>query len=141
MKRLGLLAAVSLMSVNFGQAQTIVPVSTIQPGEVLSVVDLRVAEGDVKGAIRDAESAVGLEARTVLYAGRPIRSRDLGPPAVIERNQIVSLIFSVGGMSIMTAGRALDRAASGDSIRVMNLASRTTVSGRASPSGAVRVNH
>lgn len=140
MKYLSLLFAVVMSCQSLANAQTIVPVSTIQPGETLFASDLRVVDAAVNGALQNAQAAIGMEARTVLYAGRPIHARDIGPPAVIERNQIVSLIFSVGGMSIVTEGRALDRASVGEIVRVMNLASRTTISGRANASGVVRVN-
>ncbi|WP_340425144.1 flagellar basal body P-ring formation chaperone FlgA [Yoonia sp. GPGPB17] len=47
---------------------------------------------------------------------------------VVERNQIVPLLFEKNGLIISTDGRALGRAGPGDTIRVMNIGSRTTVS-------------
>jgi flagellar basal body P-ring formation protein FlgA len=51
----------------------------------------------------------------------------------------VPLIYLSGGLAISTGGRALARGSEGDVIRIMNLASRTTVSGRIGPDGAVYV--
>jgi flagella basal body P-ring formation protein FlgA len=68
-----------------------------------------------------------------------VRAADLGPPALVDRNQIVALDFRAGGLSIRAEGRALARGGAGDVIRVMNLASRTTVSGRIRPDGVVDV--
>ncbi len=48
------------------------------------------------GALRDPAEAVGLEAGTTLYANRPIRPEDLGPAALIDRNQIVTLSYGAG---------------------------------------------
>ncbi|MEM9126779.1 MAG: flagella basal body P-ring formation protein FlgA, partial [Pseudomonadota bacterium] len=42
-------------------------------------------------------------------------------------------------LSITTEGRALGRGAAGDRIRVMNLSSRTTVTGLIRPDGQIEV--
>jgi len=75
----------------------------------------------------------------VLYPGRPILSGDLGAPAVVERNQTVTLIYRQGSLLIATDARALGRAGVGDMLRVMNLASRSTVSGQVDEAGRVIV--
>ncbi|MEL6958408.1 MAG: flagellar basal body P-ring formation chaperone FlgA, partial [Pseudomonadota bacterium] len=92
------------------------------------------------GALSDPTLAVGLEARVALYAGRPIRPGDIGPPAVVERNQIIPLVFANSVITITTEGRALDRAGPGDFIRVMNLSSRITVTARIDATGAAHVS-
>jgi flagella basal body P-ring formation protein FlgA len=78
---------------------------------------------------------------TVVAAGtiRPIRPGDLRPPAIVERNEIVSLRYNHGGLLIITEGRALDRAALGESLRVINMSSRQTVTAVASAPGLVVV--
>ena len=93
----------------------------------------------IVGALTHPADALGLEARVTIYAGRPVRAGDLGLPAVVERNQIVPISFLSGGLAIKAEGRALARGGVGDVIRVMNLASRTTVSGRIAPDGQVVV--
>ena len=80
-----------------------------------------------------------MEARVTLYAGRPIPLASLGPPAVVERNQLVTLIFQRGGLEIRADGRALGRGAEGDEIRIMNLGSRSTVTGTIAGPGLVSV--
>ncbi|MEM9010062.1 MAG: flagellar basal body P-ring formation chaperone FlgA [Pseudomonadota bacterium] len=102
----------------------------IRSQTVLSPADVAVRAGAVPGAAAQLEAVVGLETRTTLYAGRPIHPASLGPPALVDRNDIVSLVFAGGALSIRTEARALDRAGLGERIRVMNLASRITVSGR-----------
>jgi flagellar basal body P-ring formation protein FlgA len=74
-----------------------------------------------------------------IYAGRPIRAADIGAPALVERNQIVPLVYAAGGLQITAEGRALDRGGEGDVIRVMNLSSRVQVTGIVDETGAVRV--
>jgi flagella basal body P-ring formation protein FlgA len=52
---------------------------------------------------------------------------------------MVTLVYLSGGLAISTAGRALARGSEGDAVRVMNLGSRNTVTGRIGPDGAVYV--
>ena len=92
------------------------------------------------GGIADPALAIGQEARVALYAGRPIRSADLATPAIVERNQIIQIIYRQGGIVISTEGRALDRAGPGDWIRVMNLSSRATITAQIHESGVALVS-
>lgn len=120
-------------------ADTVVAARTLRAASLIGPGDVTVTPGNTPGALSDPAEAVGLEARVALYAGRPIRRGDLGPPALVERNGIVRLVFRRGGLAIVTEGRALARGGAGDVIRVMNLASRTTVNGVISADGAVHV--
>jgi flagellar basal body P-ring formation protein FlgA len=121
-------------------ADAVIATRTIRAMTVLGPQDMAVVAADIPGALTDPALAVGLEARVTLYAGRPIAEADLGRPALIERNQTVALIYRSGGLSILTEGRALDRAAVGEAVRVMNLSSRATVTGTVAPDGSVLVN-
>ncbi len=121
-------------------AGTLVANRAIPGRTVLQAEDVLLLAKETPGAITSIEDAIGLEARVNLYAGRPIRPGDLVTPAIVERNQIVQMIYSTGGLLIRTEGRALDRAGPGTFIRVMNLASRSIVTGKISPNGTVEVN-
>lgn len=116
-------------------AETLVAATTIRGGEVIAAGDVTVVPGETPGALRDPAEAVGLEARVNLYPGRPIRGGDVGPPAVIGRNEIVTLRYAQGTLSIVTEGRALDRAARGERLRILNLSSRSTVAAVAAGPG------
>jgi flagella basal body P-ring formation protein FlgA len=121
------------------EAGSLVAARMVRSQSILGPGDIAESPDAVPGALTDPEAALGLEARVMLYPGRPIRAQDLGPPALVERNQVVALIFSRHGLSIVTDGRALDRAAAGERVRVMNLTSKTTVSGVVTESGDVMV--
>ena len=101
--------------------------------------DLTLVAADLGGALQDPDAAYGLETKVAIYAGRPVRPEDLGPPTLVQRNQTVTLVYASGALAISTEGRALARGSEGDTVRVINLASRTTVSGRIGPDGAVYV--
>ena len=121
-------------------ADTIVAARTLPAQTVITAEDLVTQPLDVPGAVTDPALLVGMETRVALYAGRPIQPGDVGFPAIVERNQIVAMIYRSGVLHIATEGRALDRAGPGDVIRVMNLASRTTVSARIGADGAAYVS-
>lgn len=137
--RLGLSGCLVLGLGLAAEAQTLLASRTIRAQALIGPEDIALSPDSVPGALSDPTQALGLEARVVLYAGRPIRPGDLGPPAVIDRNQIVALRYNVGRLVITTEGRALGRAGVGETVRVMNLDSRTTVTGRVSPEGNVDV--
>ena len=120
-------------------AESVVATRTIPAQSVMcpDVVSLVVAA--LFGALSYPSLAVGQEARVAIYAGKPVRHADLGPPTLVQRNQVVPLIYAAGNLAIATEGRALDRGSEGEVIRIMNLGSRATVSGRIGPDGAVYV--
>lgn len=109
------------------KAGSVVAARTIRAQAVIAPDDVALADGDMPGAVADLREAVGLEARVAIYAGHPVRAGDLAPPALVERNQSVTLVFQRGALSIRTEGRALDRGAAGDAVRVMNTTSKATV--------------
>lgn len=136
-----LLALATLASCCLGAApalaETLLASRTIRAGEVLAPGDVTRAAQPTPGGLSDPAQAIGMEARVALYAGRPLRAGDLGPPALVERNQIVILSYRQGGLQITTEGRALGRAGAGEPVRVMNLSSRNTVTAVVGPDGTV----
>ena len=121
-------------------AETLVAARTIRPQEILMPGDVVPGGRTIPGALSDPDQVVGMEARVAIYAGRPIRAGDLGPPAIVERNAPVILRYNVNGLSIAAEGRALDRGAVGDRLKVMNMSSRTIVIGRIAEDGSVDVS-
>jgi flagella basal body P-ring formation protein FlgA len=120
-------------------AQTVVATRVIRAQTVIGPDDVALAEAATPGALAATEAAIGQEARVTLYPNRPIRPDQIGVPAVVERNQIVRMIYNHGPLSIASEGRALDRAGPGELVRVMNLASRQVVTGLVRGSGIVEV--
>lgn len=120
-------------------ADTIIAARNIRPQTILSEDDISIKSGTTLGAFADPTAVIGQETRSTLYAGRPIKSEDIGPPAIIDRNQIVIMAYSVGSLTITTEARALGRGGVGDVVRLLNLTSRATVEGRIRPDGTVLV--
>ena len=120
-------------------ADTVVAKHLIRPKSVISSMDVLVTAGNVPNGYTMPEEVIGLEAKVLIYPGRPFGPHNLRPPAVIERNAIVTIHFARKGLSIATEGRALDRAAIGETVKVMNLDSRTTLTGLAMSDGSVLI--
>lgn len=121
------LCVIALLAASVAQAGSVVAARTLRAQTVLTAEDLVLAEDQIPGALDDPRAAIGLETRVAIYPGHPIRPGDLGPPAIVERNQTLALTFRRGALTIRTDGRALDRGGVGDAIRVMNIASKATV--------------
>ena len=121
-------------------AEVLVAVRTIPAQTIIAAEDLAFKDAAGAGGLDDPAQLVGMEARVALFPGRPIRLADVGPPAVVERNALVKLVYETAGLTITTDGRALDRAGPGDLIRVMNLASRTTVTAQIDAMGVAHVS-
>ncbi|MEI4473457.1 flagellar basal body P-ring formation chaperone FlgA [Frigidibacter sp. MR17.24] len=119
--------------------ETLIAARTLPAGTVLSPTDVAVVDSAVAGGLSHPDEVVGRETRVAVYAGRPLRPEDIGARAVVDRNQRVGLIYRRGGLTIRTEGRALDRAGIGEDLRVMNISSRATVTGRVLPDGTVLV--
>lgn len=120
-------------------AEILVPVRTIRPKEIIGPQDIVIKAADVAGALADPAAVIGREARVALYPGRPVRPEDIGPPAIVRRNDLVQLVFIRGRVRIVTEGRSLGRGAAGETIRAMNLSSRTTVTGQIAADGSIKV--
>ncbi len=120
-------------------ADMVAPTHTIRANSIVTERDVQLIVGNRSDAFDRLEDVIGQEARVVLYPGRPILFSSVGPPALVERNQIVSVEFKRVGLTISAEGRALERGGVGDRIRIMNLTSRLTVFGYVQENGAVAV--
>ncbi|MDG2453376.1 MAG: flagellar basal body P-ring formation chaperone FlgA [Paracoccaceae bacterium] len=121
-------------------AETVLASRTIRPQTIIAPSDIVLHSANTEWAADHPDLVVGMEAKVALYAGRPIRVEDVGPPATVERNQIILITFSNDGLTMKTEARSLSRGGPGDRIRVMNLASRATISARILKDGTVSVS-
>lgn len=120
-------------------AGSVVSTRPIRSNTVLGPADVSIVETTIPGALKQVEEAVGLETRVNLYPGRPIHAADLGPVSIVDRNDVVTMIYRKGGLTIIAEGRALARAGAGESLRVMNIDSKSVVVARVSGPGTVEV--
>lgn len=121
-------------------ADSVVATRALPAHHLIGAEDLRYDPKPQPDALVQMDLALGMETRSAIAAGRAIRARDLSAPRLIERNAKVTLVYAIDGLSITAPGRALDRAGAGDMLRVLNLSSKTTVTGIVTASGEIRVD-
>lgn len=120
-------------------AESLIATRIVRAQTILSPEDVTLVAAEIPGALTSPTDALGLEARVTLYPGRAIRAADVGPAALVERNQLVTLVYNIGGLGITTEGRSLARGGVGEVIQVMNLSSRTILAAQVLSNGTLRV--
>lgn len=120
-------------------ADTVVALRSLQARTVIGAGDVTLSPGTVAGAATRVEDVIGRETLVAVFKDRPVFVRNAGAPTLVERNQIVPLVFTSGTLVISAEGRALGRGGEGDLIRIMNTASRATVTGMVMSDGSVSV--
>jgi flagella basal body P-ring formation protein FlgA len=90
--------------------------------------------------VTERDRVVGFAARTNLQPGAPLRAADLMKPELIQRNDAVTLIYEVPGITLTIRGKASDGGAEGDVINVLNEQTKRTVQGIIVGPGRVVVN-
>ena len=128
-----------LLFANAAGADTVFAVRNLPAQTIIGPADVFVQDLDVPGAEARLDDVIGREARTTIYKDRPVLAASIGAPTIVQRNQVVPLLFSAGALVISTEGRALDRGGAGDDIRIMNTTSRTTIRGTVLADGSVMV--
>jgi flagella basal body P-ring formation protein FlgA len=105
----------------------------IAPGEVIQVADLDwlpVRLDRIAGnAATDPKQLVGMTARRPLRAGQMLRLSDVMMAAAIHRGSVVTLIVETENMTLTAQGRALEDAAIGQPVRVVNTNSNKQLTG------------
>lgn len=134
------IVVLAMIAGSASHAETVIAARTIPAQSIIYESDLAILDHVIPGSITDPAIVIGQEARIALYAGRPIREGDFSPPAVVDRNDIIPLIYQGGALMISTEGRALERAGPGEFIRVMNISSRNTVTARIAEDGTAYVS-
>ena len=114
-------------------------------GEVVRATDIEErrlrAERVRPGMAQRAEDVVGRQLRRPIGSAMPFVTIDLVAPVVVTKNQVVLMMLDAPGLTLTAQGRALEAAAIGEVVQVMNLASRQVVEAEAIGPGRVRVRH
>jgi flagella basal body P-ring formation protein FlgA len=105
----------------------------VAPGEVIQLADLdwtsvrldRIAPN----AATDPKQLVGMTARRPLRDGQMLRLSDVSMAAAIKRGSMVTLMVLTQNMTLTAQGRALEDAALGQPIRVVNTMSNKQLTG------------
>jgi flagella basal body P-ring formation protein FlgA len=106
---------------------------SVAPGEVIQLTDLdwlAIRIDHVAGnAVTDPKQLVGMTARRPLRSGQMLRMSDVAMAPTIHRGSMVTLLVQTENMTLTAQGRALEDAAIGQPIRVVNPMSNKTLTG------------
>jgi len=114
----------------------------IERSEMLKSSDVaqeRRPKADVTGEPALRERAVGMQLRRAMRAGTPIRVADIAKPEFVSRDQSVTVIYQVPGIYLTTRGKAIESGAEGDTVSVLNLQTKRTLTGVVTGRGQVTV--
>ncbi|MBR0690509.1 flagellar basal body P-ring formation protein FlgA [Bradyrhizobium manausense] len=114
----------------------------IDRSEMLKSSDVaqeRRPKAEVTGEPALRERAVGMQLRRPMRAGTPIRVADIAKPEFVSRDQSVTVIYQVPGIYLTTRGKAIESGAEGDTVSVLNLQTKRTLTGVVTGRGQVTV--
>ena len=112
--------------------------TVLTPADIqMKLVPLKYAEST---GLVNLDQLVGKQLDRAGRAGLMLRARDVSDPQVVARNQIVTIYLKSGPMTLTVKGQALNNAAAGQPVQVMNTASKKIVIGTALPNGGVEMN-
>tara|TARA_R110000868_G_scaffold219607_1_gene470706 strand:+ start:10791 stop:11720 length:930 start_codon:yes stop_codon:yes gene_type:complete len=116
------------------------PVAT---GDVITDSDIRWMEQRSDrvrpDAVLDPAEIIGHQARRSLRAGEPLRGYDLQQEILVQRGELVTLVFEARGIQLSVRARAMEDAADGELARFVNLQSNRTVEALVDGPGRARV--
>ncbi|MCS3731936.1 flagella basal body P-ring formation protein FlgA [Bradyrhizobium betae] len=96
-------------------------------------------KAEVTGEAASRDRTVGMQLRRPMRAGTPIRVADIVKPDFVSRDQSVTVIYQVPGIYLTTRGKALESGTEGDTVSVLNLQTKRTLTGTVTGRGQVTV--
>ncbi|WP_186467386.1 flagellar basal body P-ring formation chaperone FlgA [Bradyrhizobium stylosanthis] len=96
-------------------------------------------KAEVTGEPASRDRSVGMQLRRPMRAGTPIRVADIVKPDFVQRDQAVTIIYQVPGLYLTTRGKAVESGAEGDTVSVLNLQSKRTLTGVVTGRGQITV--
>ncbi|MGZ8363894.1 MAG: flagellar basal body P-ring formation chaperone FlgA [Caulobacteraceae bacterium] len=101
----------------------------IATGEIVQPEDLVWAKAAAApaDAPRDAGAVIGKAAKRPLREGAASSMRDVSAPAVIKKDEIISVAFAVDGIRLVLQAKAMSAAAQGETFTAMNPGSKKII--------------
>ncbi|MBJ9260439.1 flagellar basal body P-ring formation protein FlgA [Citrobacter amalonaticus] len=115
--------------------------SLIERNTVLTPDDLQMKSynisGQRNGLLMRLEDAVGLTSKRTLQPGKPLTRAALIQPLLVKRDQPVTIVSRMEGITASMPGVALKNGRKGDIIKIRNTSSQRVVSGVVEEEGIV----
>lgn len=126
------------------QVSVPVPLRTIEKGATIQPDDLTTAEFPSNkvfvSTVKSLAELTGQQAIRALPAGQPVNNLHVRTAPAVARGALVTLRFSRGGVQLTGNGQALQDGAVGQSIKVLNPATRATLVGTIASNNTVDIN-
>ena len=120
----------------------LVTVRPLHAGHILGPDDVRRERGDLAAqpadTLTELSQAVGSHTRHAIATDSPVRRNMLRLPPAVSQGQTVKVVGAGSGFNVSSEGRALNRAAAGESVRV-RLDSGQVITGTARAGGVVEL--
>lgn len=115
----------------------------LRAGVILSASDIEMRavplrQADAAGTV-DLSQLVGKQLRRSARAGFQLRPADVVEPVVVARNGDVTVYLTHGPMTLSMRGKALNAAAAGELVQVLNISTRKILFGVARTDGSVAI--
>lgn len=124
--------------------ETAVPTHEIAQGQEIKASDLTIARRPKSNASPSVLTAItqvqGFAAKHALRPGQVIRQTDVAKPELVGRNESVTIVFEVPGITLSIVGKATEPGGLGDVINVVNVQSKHTIQATVIGPGRVSVN-
>jgi flagella basal body P-ring formation protein FlgA len=96
-------------------------------------------KAEISGEAASRDRTVGMQLRRPMRAGTPIRVADIIKPDFVQRDQNVTIIYQVPGLYLTTRGKAIESGAEGDTVSVLNLQTKRTLTGTVTGRGQITI--
>lgn len=114
-------------------AGTILGASDIQ----MRQIPLQYAEA---GGALTVDALVGKQLQRQSREGMMLKASDVAAPTLVSRNEMVTVVFRQGAMTLSVKGQALNAATEGQTVSVLNTATKKIIRGVATASGTVLID-
>ena len=125
------------------EAEVVVLSRPVPAGQPITAEHVTMERRDIAGAgaavFNDPAAVIGMTAVQGLRPGSALVTTDVAIGSLLKRGDPVMLVSRVDGIEVRMSGRAMGRAAPGDTVAVENLASRRIIRGRLVGEGLVEV--
>jgi len=96
-------------------------------------------KAEVTGEPASRDRSIGMQLRRPMRAGTPLRAADIVKPDLVVRDQAVTIIYQVPGLYLTSRGKAIESGAEGDSVSVLNVQTKRTLTGVVTGRGQVTI--
>ena len=114
------------------------PAGTVLRPEHIVMRPLPIQQADVQG-VAALDQLVGMALNRQSRDGMLLRASDVSVPLAVAKNDLVTIYYRQGPMTLTVKGQAVTSAAEGAPLQVLNLVSRRVISATVVAPGAVEV--